>query len=131
MSSFVGDNIMIHSTDIIKIHIIAKIKQEKRTQKIRHDSGLSRHYTITIGKGNNGLPLSSDKYGRIKPSPLRKITNANDIAPILSIQPKLTFLLHWKPPQFAREGFSNITPIPIRQKSTDRGTKRQHLEPQT
>lgn len=73
MSSFIGDNITTFSIHIKHI-IYTRIKQEKRIQQIRHNNGLSRNYT-----------LSCDSDGNRKSSPLQKITNAADIAPLTHV----------------------------------------------
>ena len=95
MSSFVGeDKMMKRSTNHIKKLILVRIEQEKHTQQIRRDSGLSRYYTIANGMGSNGLPLSCERDGSRKPSPLRNVINASDIIPPSQqqLRPSLQFM---------------------------------------
>ena len=86
MSSLVGDDIK-HFSYPIKRLLRARIKQEKRTQHIRHTNGLSRSSITAKDINKSILPLSSDKDGKIKPSPLRKVESAADIAKLQHIQP--------------------------------------------
>ncbi len=121
MSSLVDYDIKI-AESLIPI-VNARLRREKRISDIRCENGLSRYHTMGTGLSNTGLPLSYDNDGSFKPSPLYKMTNAADIAPILSIRPTLPYLtLSWAPPQFARDEF------PIYQQSTN-GAKRQCLQP--
>jgi len=84
MSSLVGEDIK-HFSYPIKRLLRARIQKEERTQRIRDEKELSIRYTIAKGINKSCLPLSSDKDGRLKPSPLRKVTNATDIAPLSHI----------------------------------------------
>lgn len=74
--------------------IRVRINKANHIQLIRYNNGLSRYHTIENGIGMNGLPLSCEKDGSHKPSPLRNIINARDIVPltILLREPNLPFL---------------------------------------
>ena len=95
MSSFLGeDDMMKNSTLCMQALILARIANEQRIQQIRHDSGLSKYYTIANGMGSNGLSLSCERDGSYKPSPLRNVINASNIVPVPSM-PSMQFYMNF------------------------------------
>jgi hypothetical protein len=70
----------------IQIMLLARAREAKRTAFIREQKELSRSYTIAKGINKNILPLSSDKDGNIKHSPLCKVANGADIVQLLHNQ---------------------------------------------
>ena len=95
----------------IQMLIRARINEEKRNQTIRYNNGLSRHSTIANGIGKSCLPLSCERNGTRKPSPLRNSTNAadlvrRDLQPSLQQLRPLVVLLIIPPPTSQSTGSS-------------------------